>query len=123
MLKEAHTVLPAADLERAREFYHQALNLDPDEVVEGNLIYHPSPGIGFEIYETPNAGTAKNTQMIWMTDDLDAEMARLRGLGIEFEDFEVPGITTVNGVATTGDDRAAWFRDTEGNILCIAERR
>lgn len=120
MLKELHPVLPAADLSRARTFYHDALNLDPHEVHEGMLVYS-EPGSGFEIYETENAGTARNTQMSFITDDLDGEMARLRALGIVFEDFDVPGMKTVNGVAATDEMKSAWFRDTEGNFICVTE--
>ena len=121
MLKELHTVLPAADLQRARTFYHDKLELDPDEMHDGMLMYHAPEGSAFEIYETSNAGTAKNTQMVWMTDDLDAEMARLRKRGVVFEDYDIPGMKTENGVATMGDSKAAWFRDTEGNFLCISQ--
>ena len=78
MLKELHTVLPAANLQRARTFYHDKLSLDPDQVVDGSLMYHLSPEMGFEIYETSNAGTAQNTQMGWMSDDLESEMSTLR---------------------------------------------
>ena len=84
MLKELHTVLPAADLKRAQTFYHDALGLDPDEVHEGVLVYHVGSGSAFEIYETSNAGTAKNTQMGWVTDDLETEMTRLREGGVVF---------------------------------------
>jgi len=123
MLKELHTVLPAADLQRARAFYHDKLDLDPDpdQVSEGLLTYHVSPESAFEIYETSNAGTAKNTQMIWMTDDLDAEMSRLRDHGVVFEDYDMPGMKTENGVATMDGMKSAWFRDTEGNFICISQ--
>ncbi|HSP75216.1 MAG TPA: VOC family protein [Cryobacterium sp.] len=121
MLKELHTVLPAADLKRAQSFYHDALGLDPDEVHEGTLVYHVGSGSVFEIYETSNAGTAKNTQMEWITDDLDAEMSRLRERGVVFEEYDIPGMKTVNGVATAPDLKSAWFRDTEGNFICISE--
>ena len=121
MLKELHTVLPAADLQRARTFYHDKLELDPDEMHDGMLSYHASQGSAFEIYETSNAGTSKNTQMLWMTDDLDAEMARLRKRGVIFEDYDIPGLKTENGVATMSDSKSAWFRDTEGNFLCISQ--
>jgi catechol 2,3-dioxygenase-like lactoylglutathione lyase family enzyme len=121
MLKEAHAVLPAADLQRAREFYHNALELDPDEVHEGMLTYHPASGSAFDIYETTNAGSAKNTQMCWVADDLNSEMARLRKRGVQFEDYDIPGMKTENGVATIEDTRTAWFRDSEGNFLCITE--
>lgn len=122
MLKELHTVLPAADLDRARAFYHDKLDIDPDEEVEGMLFYHVGPESAFEIYETSNAGSAKNTQMNWMTDDLDAEMKRLRDHGVMFEDYDVPGLKTKNGVATMDGGKSAWFRDTEGNFICITQR-
>lgn len=120
MLKELRPVLPAADLSRVRTFYRDALDLEPHEVLEGLLVYS-GPGSGFEIYQTENAGTAKNTQMSFITDDLDGEMERLRARGVVFEDFDVPGMKTVNGVATTDEMKSAWFRDTEGNFLCVTE--
>jgi catechol 2,3-dioxygenase-like lactoylglutathione lyase family enzyme len=124
MLKELHTVLPAADLQRARTFYHDKLDLDPDPNPSdgGSLMYHLTSDSGFEIYETSNAGTAQNTQMGWMTDDLDAEMSSLRERGVQFEDYDVPGMKTDNGVATMDGMKAAWFRDTEGNFICISQR-
>ena len=123
MLKELHTVLPAADLKRAKAFYHDKLSLDPDQMDDGSMMYHLSPEAGFEIYETTNAGTAQNTQMGWMSDDLDAEMATLRDRGVVFEEYDVPGMKTENGVATMGDMKAAWFRDSEGNFICITQRK
>jgi catechol 2,3-dioxygenase-like lactoylglutathione lyase family enzyme len=122
MLNELHTVLPAANLERARTFYHDKLGIDPDEEHEGELIYHLQTGAAFELYETSNAGTAQNTQMGWVADDLDREMTELRDRGVVFEEYDVPGMKTENGVAAFGDSRAAWFRDTEGNFLCVSER-
>jgi len=120
MFTEAHTVLPAADLGRARGFYHDKLGMDPSGEHDGMLTYSAGPTT-FEVYETENAGTAKNTQMVWMVDDLDAEMGRLRGAGIEFEDFDIPGMKTEKGVASTDEMRSAWFRDSEGNILCLTQ--
>ena len=121
MLNEAHAVLPASDLKRAQEFYHTALGLDPDRVQAGNLVYRLGSGSGFEIYETDNAGSAKNTQMCWITDDIDGDMARLRERGVTFEDYDNPGLKTENGVATIDGEKAAWFRDTEGNFLCLSQ--
>ncbi|TFD81005.1 VOC family protein [Cryobacterium fucosi] len=121
MLKELHTVLPAADLKRAQAFYHDALDLDPAEVHQGTLTYRLDSGAAFEIYETSNAGTARNTQMGWITDDLDAEMTKLRARGVMFEDYDIPGMKTVNGVAAADDMKSAWFRDTEGNFICVSE--
>lgn len=120
MMKEVHTVLPAADLGRARTFYHDKLGLDPDLERPGMLLYH-APGGVFEIYETPNAGTAQNTQMGWVTDDLDGEMEVMRAHGVEFEDYDLPGFTTENGVMADDMMRSAWFRDSEGNFICVSE--
>ncbi len=121
MLTEAHAVLPASDLKRAQDFYHNTLEFDPDAEEDGNLVYRLGSGSSFEIYETTNAGTAQNTQMCFMTDAFESDMARMRERGITFEDYDFPGLKTENGVATVGDSRAAWFRDSEGNFICLTE--
>jgi catechol 2,3-dioxygenase-like lactoylglutathione lyase family enzyme len=120
MMKEVHTVLPAADLERARAFYRDKLKMEPDENHEGTMVFH-APGGVFEIYETANAGTAQNTQMGWVTDDLDGEMSVMRGNGVVFEDYDFPGMKTVNGVAEMEGLKSAWFRDSEGNFICVSQ--
>ena len=120
MLKDVHTILPATDLERARTFYHDKLGFDPSGEHDGLLVYG-NGGPSFEIYETPNAGSAQNTQMGWMTDDLDGEMAELRSRGVTFEDYDQPGLKTENGVFTGEELKTAWFRDSEGNYLCVSQ--
>lgn len=119
---EAMSVLPAKDLRRAMAYYKDKLGLEPVEEQEGGVMYQTGSGTKFLIYETDNAGSAKNTAMCWDTADLDAEMTELRGRGVEFEDYDFPGLKTENGVATTGGERAAWFTDSEGNILCLTQR-
>ena len=72
------------------------------------------------MYQTPNAGTAKNTQIGWLVDDLPAAVAELRAKGVVFEDYDFPGLKTEDGIATMPDGTAAaWFLDTEGNILSL----
>jgi catechol 2,3-dioxygenase-like lactoylglutathione lyase family enzyme len=119
---EAYAVLAAEDIQRARTYYKDKLGLDPAEDGEGELRYRMQGGTGFLIYETGNARSAKNTVLCWITDDLDGEMSELRGRGVVFEDYDFPGLKTENGVSTTGSERAAWFTDSEGNILCLAQR-
>ena len=121
MLKEIHAVLPVADIQRARSFYHDTLGLEPDEEYPGSLVYHPVQGSAFEIYETADAVTAGTSQMGWLTDDLDSEMEQLRARGIVFERLGAPGVKMVAGVAAMPDAKAAWFRDTEGNLICITQ--
>lgn len=118
---EFHAVLPARDLQRARGFYRDKLGLEPAEERAGGLIYRTPAGAALLVYETENAGTAKNTALCWMTEDLEAEVTELRGRGVVFEEYDLPGLKTENGIATTGDEKAAWFTDTEGNILCVTQ--
>jgi len=122
MLTDAHATLPAADLNRLRQFYEEKLGLRPTQEMPGTLIYGSGPS-AFQVYETPNAGSAKNTQVTWVVEDIDAEMRRLRQAGIEFDDLDMPeiGLKTENGVAEFEGARAAWFRDSEGNILNLTE--
>jgi len=115
-------VLPAQDLQRARGFYRDKLGLDPAEVRDDGVLYRTSSG-SFLVYETPNAGSAKNTQLCWITNDIVAEVAELRGKGVVFEEYDFPGLKTENGIAVTEGIKGAWFLDTEGNILCLSERR
>jgi catechol 2,3-dioxygenase-like lactoylglutathione lyase family enzyme len=116
-----NAVLPAKDLARARTFYSEKLGLEPAEENAGGLMYRMQDGSSFLLYETDNAGSAKNTSMCWTARDFDSEMAELRARGITFEDYDFPGLKTENGVATMENEKSAWFLDSEGNILCIAQ--
>jgi catechol 2,3-dioxygenase-like lactoylglutathione lyase family enzyme len=123
MLKDhpVSAVLPAADIARARNFYRDKLGLEPDNAgAEDNLLYTCGSGSRFMIYHTPNAGSAKNTQVGWTVPDLPAAVAELRAAGVVFEDYDFPGLKTKDGIATLPDGgSAAWFLDSEGNILNI----
>lgn len=123
MLKDQTTyaVLPARDLDRARAFYSEKLGLEPTVQRDGEMIFSLPSGSKFEMYKTENAGTAKNTQLCWATDNLEEEMKQLRDKGVQFEEYDQPGLKTENGIADLGPERAAWFLDSEGNILSIAE--
>jgi catechol-2,3-dioxygenase len=126
MLKDLDiiAVLPAKDIARAKDFYRDVLGLEPAETMdEENVLYRCGNGTAFLLYQTDNAGTAKNTQMGWATDDVEAEAQELRGRGVVFEEYDFPGLKTENGIATTTAGKAAWFLDTEGNILNIYQRR
>lgn len=126
MLKDSTimAVLAAKDINRAKDFYRDKLGMEPSESMEDDsLFYTGGNRTGFLIYQTENAGTAKNTQMGWETDNLDAEMEELRGRGVVFEDYDFPGLKTENGVADNDWGRSAWFLDSEGNILNISQRK
>ncbi|MBT2532980.1 VOC family protein [Arthrobacter sp. ISL-48] len=116
-------VLPAKDINRAKDYYRDKLGLEPSgSMEEDSLMYRGGNGTGFMIYQTENAGTAKNTQMGWETDNLERDMEELRGRGVVFEDYDFPGLKTENGIATSSWGKSAWFLDSEGNILNLAQR-
>jgi catechol 2,3-dioxygenase-like lactoylglutathione lyase family enzyme len=123
------TRLPAQDLERARAFYAEKLGLEPIEERPGGLKYKCGNGY-FALFESTGAPSGEHTQMAWEVDDLDAVMAELRRRGVVFEDVDLPGLRTVDGIAeVVGNypsaggvgERAAWFRDSEGNLLGISQ--
>lgn len=121
MMKAMHAVLPAADLDRASAFYRDRLGMVPDGIHDGMAMFRPFPGAVLGIYQTPNAGTAQHTQLCLVTDNLEADMAQMRSNGIVFENYDFPGMTTVDGVLDGEDSRTAWFRDSEGNFICVSQ--
>lgn len=125
MLKDLDTiaVLPAADISRASDFYQSVLRFDaPESLNEENLLFSAGNGTRFLVYKTEAAGSARNTQLSWETGNIEAEMADLRGRGVVFEDYDMPGLVTENGLVATPVGKAAWFKDSEGNILNILQR-
>jgi predicted enzyme related to lactoylglutathione lyase len=113
--------IPAGDLKRARDFYADKLGLNPSfELEDVMMIYKTGGGAVFSIYQTEYAGQAGHTIAQWHVDDVDAEVRDLKQKGIAFEQYEMPGMQWHNNVASLeGMGKAAWFKDSEGNILCI----
>lgn len=114
--------LAVKDLARARSWYAEKLGLEPLHVLEDELVYRQG-ATSFTMFEAPSAGTAKNTVGVWRVADLRSEVGALRSRGVEFKDYEIGGVGTVDGVYADpdGDELAAWFSDSEGNILGLAE--
>ena len=123
------TRLPAQDLERARRFYSEQLGLEPSEEREGGLLYRVGEGV-FALFESSGASSGEFTQMGWEVDDIEATVAELKDRGVAFEEIDAPGLRTVDGIADVEGnypskggkgERAAWFRDSEGNMLGIGQ--
>ena len=114
--------IPAADIPRARKFYEDVVGLKAREVYAGGVIYECGKGSWVFMYPSPGAGTNKASTAFWSVDDVEAEVAALKSRGVVFEEYDWPGIKTVNGIATGGGAKTAWFKDTEGNILAISQR-
>lgn len=114
-----HASLAATDLARAKAWYADKLGWQPTVEPPGTLVYEPF-GSAFTLFETPHAGTAKNTVMSWNVPDAAAEIARLRGRGVVFEEYDFGDFKTVDGVMSDPDGgKTAWFTDSEGNIVSI----
>ena len=112
--------VPAADLDRARRFYSEVLGLTPVEENPGGLVYTTSGGTAFFLYQTEHAGQAGHTIAQWHVDDVAQEVRDLKAVGVEFEHYDMPGVTWNGDVATMeGMGSAAWFKDSEGNIMCV----
>jgi catechol 2,3-dioxygenase-like lactoylglutathione lyase family enzyme len=122
------TRLPAQDLSRARVFYADKLGLEPVEERPGGLLYRCGTGF-FALFESAGTAAGTHTQMGWEVTDIFATVAALRSRGVVFEEYDLPGLETRDGVARiqgnypskgTGE-YGAWFRDSEGNLLGIGQ--
>jgi catechol-2,3-dioxygenase len=112
--------VPASDLDRARRFYADTLGLTPADENPGGLVYRTGGGTTFFLYQTEYAGQAGHTIAQWHVADVTTEVRDLQAKGLEFEHYDMPGVTWDGDVATMeGLGRAAWFKDSEGNIMCI----
>jgi catechol 2,3-dioxygenase-like lactoylglutathione lyase family enzyme len=123
------TRLPAQDLNRARTFYADKLGLEPADERPGGLLYRCGGG-DFVVFESTGGSPGTFTQMGFEVEDIEAAVAELRERGVVFEEVDLPGMRTVDGIAdiagnypikgATGE-RGAWFRDSEGNLLGLGQ--
>jgi catechol 2,3-dioxygenase-like lactoylglutathione lyase family enzyme len=131
MLKSGRVAarIPARDLERAKSFYADKLDLEPSEERPGGLLYRCGDG-EFALFESAGTASGDHTQMAWEVEDIEATVGELRARGVVFEEYDVAGLKTVNGIAEVAGnypskrgvgERAAWFRDSEGNLLGIGQ--
>jgi catechol 2,3-dioxygenase-like lactoylglutathione lyase family enzyme len=116
-----YAYIPARDVARARRFYEQTLGFDPKEETAGGVVYEFADHTACFLYPTANAGTSRASQAFWQVDDVEREVAELKARGVTFEEYDAPGMKTRDGIATAGGAKAAWFKDTEGNILALVQ--
>ena len=123
MLQKApmYSYIPAKDIGRARKFYEQTLGFKPSREIAGGVVYDFGDHTSGFMYPTPNAGTSQASQAFWQVDDLEREMAELRSKGVTFEEYDMPNMKTRNGIFSGGGSKAAWFKDTEGNIMALIQ--
>jgi catechol 2,3-dioxygenase-like lactoylglutathione lyase family enzyme len=118
------TILPVIDMDRARDFYERKLGLLPRGfAADGNFVFQCAADSTIALIPKPQGTRAEHTALSFEVGDVVGEIAEMERRGVVFEDYDLPGLKTVNHVCVMGSDRTAWFKDTEGNILCIHQRR
>jgi len=123
------TRLPAQDLDRARAFYAAKLGLEPADERPGGILYRVGD-TEFALFASGGRATGDHTQMGFEVEDLEATVAELKSRGVVFEEVDVPGLRTRDGIAdidgnypskNASGERGAWFHDSEGNLLGIGQ--
>ncbi len=125
MLEDATAiaVIPVHDLGKARVFYEKMLGLKPDDGArETGEAFYSLGGTRLMVYET-QAELGGATKVTLAVGDLSKEMTDLRNHGVKFEDFDVPGLKTIDGVFEDAHGRAAWFKDLEGNWIALTQMK
>ena len=122
MLQDApmYSYIPAKNVARARAFYEEKLGFKPKEVTAGGVIYEFAKGTACFLYPTPNAGTSKASQAFCQVEDIEKEVAEMIVRGVKFETYDMPDVDE-KGISTAGGAKAAWFKDTEGNIMALIQ--
>ena len=115
-----YAYIPVKDVARARQFYEQKLGFKPKMETAGGVVYDCAGDTSCFLYPTPNAGTSQASQAFWEVANIESEVADLKKRGVVFEDYKMPG-QDANGIVTQGGAKAAWFKDTEGNIMAVIQ--
>jgi len=114
--------LPCSDLERAKSFYADKLGLTPASEQPAGAFYEGRDGSRFILFPSSGSAAGSHSQMGFMVADIDAEVRDLKQRGVQFEAYDFPGFDTATGIADAGGARAAWFKDSEGNLLGIVQQ-
>ena len=116
-----YSYVPVSDLERARKFYEDKLGLGPGEPIGPGLSFRCGYGTAFFMYPSPGAGSNQASCAFWKVSDVEAVVNWLKERGVVFEEYEMAGMKTVNSIYVGGGARAAWFKDSEGNIMAVVQ--
>lgn len=117
---QAEATLPAQDLDRAKEFYSEKLGLTPSS--EDRVgVHYVVGGTRFRLFRSGGTASGSHTQLALIVGDIAGQVRALQARGVRFEEYDYPNLKTVEGVADMGYAKAAWFKDSEGNLLGIAQ--
>jgi len=114
------TMLPVRDPDRARAWYEGVLGLSPEGLrPDGKFVFRCGNGALLALFPKPEGTKAEHTAVSFEVADIAAAIRALAARGVAFHDYDLPGFRTVDHVCVLGSEKAAWFSDPEGNILCI----
>jgi catechol 2,3-dioxygenase-like lactoylglutathione lyase family enzyme len=113
------TMLPVADVERARRFYADRLGLREVALAEDGMRVFEAGAGAIGLRQAGPGAQSEQTALTFHVPDLEREVEELIDRGVTFADYDLPDLKTVDHIAKLGDEKAAWFNDTEGNILCV----
>jgi len=117
----ATPTIAVSDLERAKKFYGETLGLKVKDERADGVRYEAGGGSLVLVYPSQFAGTAQSTYMGFDVDDVEKAVGELRERGVVFEEYDMPGLKTVDGIAEIEGVKGAWFKDPDGNILSIGQ--
>jgi catechol 2,3-dioxygenase-like lactoylglutathione lyase family enzyme len=120
-LATAHATVAVSDLDRAKKFYQETLGLEVLDERSDGVRYKDGAGGWFLVYPSQFAGTAKSTGMSFEVTSVQEAVKELRDRGVVFEDYDMPGLKTTDGIAEIQGAKGAWFKDPDGNILAVGE--
>ena len=114
-------IAPAQNIERAKKFYGETLGLKSlPAPTSDDALFEAGKGTTIYLYQRPPSH-AEHTLAAFLVDNIEEEMKALKDKGVVFEEYDMPGLKTENGVATWGNAKSAWFKDSEGNILSLTQ--
>jgi len=114
-------MLPVKDMARARRFYEEGLGLKPLGLKPDGKFVYRCGGTELALFPRPDGTKAEHTAISFQVADIAREVRELEARGVKFADYDLPGLKTVEHVCVLGSEKAAWFQDPEGNILCLHE--
>jgi predicted enzyme related to lactoylglutathione lyase len=114
------TTIPVVDMERAKTFYKEKLELKLIEEMDEGLVFEAGNNTQLYLYKRDQT-KADHTVASFMVGDIETEVNHLKNKGVLFEEYDLPNIKTVNSIATSGKFKSAWFKDTEGNIISVSQ--
>lgn len=118
----ATATIAVSDIERAKSFYGETLGLKVNDERADGVRYEAGGGALVLVYPSQFAGTAKSTCVSFEVDDLDKAVGDLRERGVTFEEYDLPGLKTVDGIAELEGIKGAWFKDPDGNIISVGQQ-